>query len=184
MGTYPSILRAPNPQFSYFLLALFGYFSLKYKKLWLLFIPIPFMYYFLFCTLCIFTFNFFLIYKTRLIRSNLSLLAANVAVFVILSCIVWFLFSLIAGTSGQLKAIGVLQLGRFIHLNVVGCFGFFLYGLLRITNWIDEKDKKGYILLSLVLCSFMTTNLQLVNGFALDLKDAQSMGIVWSVGLY
>lgn len=43
---YPSILRTPNPQFSYFLVALTVCCWLKWHKLWILLLPLPVMYYY------------------------------------------------------------------------------------------------------------------------------------------
>ena len=68
--TYPSVLRAPNPQFSYFLLSLCIYLAVRYKKLIFWVLPIPLLYYFIFVPYVYLLTVLFVMFKTRFVHSD------------------------------------------------------------------------------------------------------------------
>lgn len=100
---YPSILRAPNPLFSYFFLSIIIYYTCKTKKKWLLIVPIPFLYYFVlqpYCY-CLAVLSLSSIFKRK--NSIQDIFLFNIFAFIMIATFTYIAYALLISPVDKLQ---------------------------------------------------------------------------------
>jgi len=167
---FPLILRVPNPQFSYFFIALAVYWSVKKRNIIYLFLPLPILYYFVVVPYC-YLLSVIVLAKTCGSKiTQLRIIVYNVLAYVLLAILLYGLFLWISPAQVKLSS-SLYVVGRSIHLPLVGLLGVVLYILLRPQNTL------AYVLQTLILCAFAVSNLQVVTGYSLILSALQDYGV-------
>lgn len=173
--TYPSILRGPQPQLSYFFIALSVFLTVKFKRSLFLLLPIPFLYFFVIMP---YLYLVAVALYFRQVGTRVTIpktIIMNLAIFIALSLLIWF-FSWYKKSTIDLIQSGLYQSGHAFRVNLVGCLGLALYFILKIVLRHSLDKKIEALFLSLIFCSFAITNFQVINGFALALKNYQDYG--------
>lgn len=187
---YPSILRTPNPQISYALIATAVYFFLRFRKNWILLVPIPVLYYFVavpyvFLLLCAF-FRHFL--GTWVKRTDFRVLLSASAAFFCITVVLVFLFRL----GGLYEATHPFRLNSFIfvetsNIQIPLVLLLAAGGTLSIFYWEcrggGSPSPKVELGAWLCFAIFATSNIQLVTGFMLSQKNYYDYGISILAGL-
>ncbi|ODU13902.1 MAG: hypothetical protein ABS91_00770 [Thiobacillus sp. SCN 64-35] len=186
---YPSLLRTPNPQLSYFLLALAVYAWLKWRRFWLLLLPLPLLYYFVAVP---YAFLIAVGVALPVVRRILPLPAwkatavSAVAVYVLMALGAVGLFTF-AGyydpDNWVVKNAWVFAQTRMPQLPLVLLFVLPVVLLLRRFDQLDAGRSQGRNLLVLLLAAVAAVNLHVVTGFMLSQKNYYDYGLSILFGL-
>lgn len=180
---YPSIMRTPNPQISYFLLALTIYAWARWRRGWLLLLPLPLLYYFVAVPYC-FLLGFGLL--TRIMRrysiahSLSRLIGTGLLVWILMGLGAAILFWiagyyapdhwerqdawLFASTRQPQIPLGLLGLGL---LSVLAALG----------RAIDTQARTWHLTLILAIAALASVNLHVITGFMLSQKNYYDYGL-------
>lgn len=186
---YPSILRTPNPQVSYFCVALAVYFFLKFRRPWVLICPLPVLYYYVAVPyVLVLAFLFVHVWSAKLRYSSSSV---NVAA---LFSIVFLFFA--SGLALLFYLSGLYEESNYLRQNqqffyqtrklqfplVLLFFGcvfcvLFMFKAMR-------SDRKLILFLGFIgLASLASVNIQLITGFMLSQKNYYDYGLSVLFGL-
>lgn len=178
--TYPSFIRSPNPLFSYFILSLSVYISFRTKRRWVLVLPFALLYYFVFqpylyCLSVIFLAYFF---KNRI--NMASVLFFNILAFLIISTFAYLAYTNLLSVNssrGLNNLIGTqhMQVGRQIYFPIYTLFSILLF-MIAIPLGLFKKRYNPQIFISLILCTFFISNIQLITRLAIEVKNFQDYG--------
>jgi hypothetical protein len=185
--SYPSILRSPNPQWSYLLISLAGLFYLHKKNLWVLFAVIPFLYFFsaLPYIFVILALSPFLLHQISWSLKNTLLVSFLVYLVMGLGLIVldWIYIrqSVLVVHSGSFER------GRDFFIPVALAFHFISLGI----RWVSVKAKGLHpardplfcILSVFLFASFFVSNFQALSGWYFFPKNIQDYGTNPMAGL-
>lgn len=175
--TYPSILRAPNPQFSYFILSFFIYLYVRYKKKIYLLMPLPFLYYFVFIPYLYILFVLF-IRDFFAKKAIVAVVLANIISYLLVGIFIYVMFNYLNhGLLNDIKlATNLYVVGRKYYLPLSGCVGIIFYFLLKIFRVFSRQTTYEYMFITLIAASFAITNIQLITNFSLAIKNFQDYG--------
>lgn len=186
---YPSLLRTPNPQLSYFLLALAVYAWLRWRRFWLLLLPLPVLYYFVAVP---YAFLIALGVALPVVGRSLGLATwqttavSAVAVYVLMALGAVGLFTL-AGyydpDNWVMNNAWVFARSRFPQLPVVLLFILPVALVLWRFGQLDSGRIQGRALLVLILAVIGSVNLHVVTGFMLSQKNYYDYGLSILFGL-
>lgn len=187
---YPTILRTPNPQVSYFLLALAVYGFLRLRRAWILLLPLPFLY---FHVAVPYIFLLGLVATQRVSSTRFKFHSLGSAVLV--SLIVFFVFSsgltLLFYLEGFYRPDNFIRQSSFfietrqpqipLMLLVLG----FLCSLLIYSNWARTSKFHTAALGWLAIAALLSVNVHLVAGFMAAQKNFYDYGlsVLFSLGL-
>ncbi|MBT9498179.1 MAG: hypothetical protein IV103_13185 [Zoogloea sp.] len=186
---YPSLLRTPNPQLSYFLLSLAVYAWLRWRRFWFLLLPLPVLYYFVAVP---YAFLIAVGVALPIVRRSLGLptwqtaVASAVAVYVLMALSAVGLFSL-AGyydpDNWVMNNSWVFARTRFPQLPVILLFILPVVLVLGRFGQLDSGRNQGRALLVLILVAIGSVNLHVVTGFMLSQKNYYDYGLSILFGL-
>ena len=188
---YPTVLRTPNPQVSYLLVALAVYLFMRFRRPWIFIIPLPFLYYYVaipyvFFVSMYFT-SMFLASKRRLAGYK-NYFVSFFGCFLIASLGLVVLFAI----SGLYQPDNYIRQNSYVFFEtrlpqfplviilLGSCFCIlFWFGLIRI-------DRTLYTFLAwLGLAAGVSVNIHLVTGFMLSQKNYYDYGlsVLFGIGL-
>lgn len=186
---YPSLLRTPNPQLSYFLLALAVYAWLRWRRFWLLLLPLPLLYYF---AAVPYAFLIAVGVALSVVRRVPGLVAwkatvvSAVAVYVLMTLGAVGLFALAGFYNADnwvLNNAWVFAQTRMPQLPVVVLFALPVVLMLWRFGQFDAGRSQGNNLLILLLAAVASVNLHIVTGFMLSQKNYYDYGLSILFGL-
>jgi hypothetical protein len=186
---YPSILRTPNPQLSYFLVSLAAYGWLRWRTFWLLLLPLPVLYYFVAVP---YVFLIAMGVALSLLRRKYgfpdwkAITVSVLAIYVLMALGAVGLFT-IAGyydpDNGVVNNAWVFAQTRMPQLPLVLLIILpIVVGLWRY-RWLDSSRNQGRVLLVLMLASVVSVNLHVITGFMLSQKNYYDYGLSILFGL-
>lgn len=186
---YPTILRTPNPQISYFFVALATYLFLRFKRFWILWVPLPLLYYYVavpyvFFIGMYFTWRFFSL--KRQLSSYQNYLISFLLWFVCVAVGLSILFYL----SGLYKSDNYIRQSEFVFFAtrfpqfplfvlILGGVGY----LMSKLGWMHTERHLITFLVWLGLAAFASVNIHLVSGFMLSQKNYYDYGLSVLLGL-
>lgn len=180
-----SILRTPNPQFSIVLIitAVVVYLRI-YKKDWILLLPCPFLYGF---TLLPYAsmLSILMLFNRGWIKGYKSLIAANAAVFILIS-IALSAFDMLY--LRQTEVINTPQYfpGHNFYIPLSGLVSLLLYGALwgmtRLRK-VPLTFRENAFFATTIFTMFVITNYQVISGFMLTYKNFQDYGNYFLFGI-
>ncbi len=186
---YPSLLRTPNPQLSYFLLALAVYAWLRWRRFWFLLLPLPLLYYFVAVPYAfLIAMGVALTVASRtLIRPEWQATAVSmVAVYMLMAVGAVGLFTL-AGyydpDNWVVNNAWVFAQTRMPQLPLVLLFLLPAVLVLWRFGQLDSGRSHGRLLLLLILAAVASVNLHVVTGFMLSQKNYYDYGLSILFGL-
>ncbi|TRU35963.1 MAG: hypothetical protein EWV78_10060 [Microcystis aeruginosa Ma_MB_F_20061100_S20D] len=187
---YPSILRTPNPQFTFFLVALTVYVFSRCRKWWLLLLPLPLMYYYVAVPYLIFigscAFNFLFSRNNILTGSGRVFASLVVSYFFVCAALVVLFY-----VQGLYSPGNPIRYNSFIFyesrfpqvplylLVLVGLFGGALALKLIVIN-----VRTVQILFFLAGSALATVNVHVVSGFMLSQKNYYDYGVSLILGVF
>lgn len=186
---YPSILRTPNPQVSYLLISAAVYGFLKFRKLWLLALPLPLIYYFV-AVPYVFAVSTALAYqqvRTRWInRPAVAMAAASVFTFLLIGSGMVVL-SWVTGLyqpDHPYRANSYLLVNtRHIQLPLIAMMMAGVYLLALRFKLYHEKSRWLAPLAVLAGTALGSINLHIIMGFMLSQKGYYDYGLSIIFGL-
>ncbi|MCG9584142.1 hypothetical protein L1D09_21680 [Vibrio tubiashii] len=171
LESYISALRSPEPQLSYFLIALFGYLRVRYKKDWLLFVPIPFLYHFV--ALGYFSFLTFYLFHSKL-RNKYMILSSSIIVPLLFSiCLLFFRAIAVEYGFSDVDSIfpnGSIDFNHDLNLPLELILMIALFITRHILS-IKASRRTQKLLLGLIFQVFALANMQLISGFTISFKN-------------
>lgn len=188
--TYPSILRDPNPLFSYFILSLSIFLYLRFRKFVILLLPLPFLYFWVFAVYLYLLIAWVL--SQNLFRERVYILALlnNIIAYLILCGIISIIFIKMDHNTARLIKEGAWYFTeRKIVLPLITIVACLMYLVLKINHLFANQNKFEFWFLTLTLCSFAVCNIQLLTGFSLCIKNyidyggSILMGVLMVMGL-
>ncbi len=181
---FPSILRTPNPQFSYFLIVVFIGLYIRFKKWYLLLIPLLFLYFpiFVFYLYLVTTYIFYkyIIKNNAIIANFLSALLIFILLLFFSQLPItkeWLLFSTLTHNQAYLAASSHKFQLPLIFLIFLLPIPWLLINQKRFSN--DLMFFYNSLLCSLLICA----NTQIVTGLLFAPKIFQSDSAVIIAGL-
>ena len=185
---YPSILRSPEPQISYFLVSLTIYLFFKFKKQIVLLFPLPVLYYFVFIPYLFFVLLFLL---KNYLNPAKSLFINIIVVFVSYVSVSFFVYSVFMFLSDGLVPVRLSNL--FIETNtpLIPLAGLLAVLFYVPCFWISCFKKRTYAIkklnidcLVLLLSLFLVPNIHVLTGFSLSVKNYFDYSIPPVFGLF
>lgn len=186
---YPSILRTPNPQLSYFLVALAVYAWMRWGRLCFLLLPLPVLYYFVAVPYVFLILVGLALPVTRRIRSLLDWQATTVSALAIYILMAF-------GAAGLFKLVGYYDPGNWVvnnawvfaqtrmpQLPVVLLFILPVVLALWRLGLLDSSRNQERALLVLMLAAVASVNLHVITGFMLSQKNYYDYGLSILFGL-
>ncbi len=177
-----SILKTPEPQFSYFLISLAIFFRLKTEKEWVLFLPLPFLHFFVFVgyafLLIVYLINKYIL--TQPVNKTGEHLFLNKTILSIL--VTYIVFSMLYLAAALLMyGDSVAMVKRYgyhyieTHRMVIPIQSLILVPLsILFITWMKRGysiGREGLLAIALTVMTFALTNMQVINGFMLDHKS-------------
>lgn len=186
---YPSLLRTPNPQLSYFVLALAVYAWLRWRRFWLLLLPLPVLYYFVAVP---YAFLIAMGVALPVVRRTLgqsewrATVASAGGVYILVALGAVGLFTL-AGyydpDNWVVNNAWVFARTRMPQLPLVLLFLLPVVLVLWRLGLLDTGRNQGKLLLVLLLAAVASVNLHVVTGFMLSQKNYYDYGLSILFGL-
>lgn len=185
--SYPSLLRSPNPLFSYFIIALTINVYWATKRSWVLIVPLGLLYYFVFqpYLYCLSVARLFVYFKNK--KEIPYIILYNVLAFIIMGTFAYLAFNHLLSSHSQQ---GILNLNGTPHIQIERNLFFPLYTLfagilLGIAYLLDILKNKEHqlVFISLTLCTFFISNIQLITGVVIEIKNFQDYGNSILIGL-
>ena len=188
---YPSALRTPNPQFSYFLVALAFYLFRRYGKAWVLLIPIPLCYYHVLVpyVLCLATAGVWHLLNRK---SKISMSPLGSALLAYLAVGTGLLLQ--ARFSHLLDPESVLRLNSYTFLEqrmptiplagLAATAILFCFATREKTETNMARSIQPDLLFGLLLVMLFTSNIQLITGFMLSHKNYIDYGVNALAGVF
>lgn len=186
---YPSLLRTPNPQVSYFLLGLAVYAWLRWRRFWLLLLPLPLLYYFVAVP---YVFLLMTAVTTSLVQRSLglaeyrSIAVSAPGVYLIMALGAVGLFML----AGYYNLDNPLVNNAWVHartrmpqLPLALLFILPTIFLLWQAGQLGSGKRYSQYVLLLVLAAVASVNLHVVTGFMLSQKNYYDYGLSILFGL-
>lgn len=170
--TYPSILRDPNPLFSYFLLSIFIYLYTQYKKIFFLLLPLPFLYFWVFAAYIYLLIVFFLVYRFFKRQNLLQILLSSLIAYGVLSGIILITYGAIEHHTLQLIQAGEWYSTKLkIVFPLVTGLAVVIYFCLKLNNYFVKQKILENCFIILTICTFAICNTQWITGFSLCTKN-------------
>lgn len=179
---YPSILRTPNPQFSYFLVALTVFCWLKWRKLWILLLPLPVMYYYVAVP-----YVFLVGVGLALPFARRALSGEGRARFAAAGCIY---LTMGLGAVGMFKLAGYYDPANYVtnnpwvytrthmlQLPLALLIMLAVAGVLWRRKLLSYDVRLSGAMLALVLAALASANLHVITGFMLSQKNYYDYGL-------
>lgn len=186
---YPSILRTPNPQASYFLIALAVYSWARWRRDWILLLPLPLLYYFVAVP---YAAALALAAGWRIWTSRNP--EAGPAALLMGALLLWLLMGLTATL--LFWGVGYYAPDHWVHqdpwvyaatrqvqIPIVLLFFVLFYLGFRHLGWLQARRKTTMWLIALALIAMATVNLHIVTGFMLSQKNYYDYGLSVVFGL-
>lgn len=187
---YPSILRTPNPQFSYFALSVTIYFFTKYRRGWILILPLPLMYFYVAIP---YLFLIFFLYSSRYMQKllNISGITNTAITFILIYFLVSSAVALLFYIGGLYNPENHLrQYSQFfiearrpqipLMLGLLMC----VFGALFFIGKLNIDKKKLVFLGWIFLAGVATVNMHVVAGLMLSQKNYYDYGLSVLLSLF
>lgn len=180
---YPSIMRTPNPQVSYFLLALTVYAWARWRRDWLLLLPLPLLYYFVAVPYCFLLGFGMLIRMMR--RYNIAgtlpwLAGTGLLVWVIMglgTAALFWIAGYYAPDYWERQDAWLFAVTRQpqIPLALLGLGA--VTALATAVRAIDTQARAWQLVLILTIAALASVNLHVITGFMLSQKNYYDYGL-------
>lgn len=175
MESYPSLLRTPNPQFSYLLLISFLYLYLIFRRRFLLLIPIPFLYWSVAIPYAFFVIAF-LVYSIFQPRKYYWLIVINFFIMLSLGTLLSALAKILTLLSQSFSSSRLFAPFDIFLISPILVFSAAAY--LSVILFYKAKSKIfplsiQHIYISSLFCLLLMTNLQVFTKIRLDPKGLQ-----------
>ncbi|MDP3559066.1 MAG: hypothetical protein Q8R79_01765 [Legionellaceae bacterium] len=184
--SYPSFIRAPNPLFSDFVLSVCIFMFLKTKKKWFLLLPLSILYYFVFqpYLYCLSVATISFLFNKR--NSTKYIILFNFVSFFIISIVAYIAYINTLSSADHEVLNGLLgsthiQFSRKVYLPLYTIVGFILFGASSFLGILKRPFVRNSFI-TLILCSFFISNIQIVTGLAVEIKNFQDYGNSLIVG--
>ncbi|XOV79188.1 MAG: hypothetical protein ACFHVJ_20110 [Aestuariibacter sp.] len=173
---YVSLLRTPEPQLSYLLICLSILLYSRYRRYWLLLLPIPLVYFhvmvgYVAVLCCVFLYH---ILRNKFHRrfSQQAWLVAPAITFLLGSVAAWILFQIVGGQTAQTMS-SKLVVGHQLYVPIHGIFVCLLALIWGgILGFKRAFLCQYYVLaIQLILLMFFVVNFQVISGFTLSPKN-------------
>lgn len=175
LENYPSILRSPNPQVSYFLIVICVFLAVKRKSDLLLWIPLPFMYWSVAIPYA-FTIMAYSVYRRLHPKRYYQFLILNIAVGLILGGLSYGLLTVVLRISpGSISNVFTEEFHSPM-CSVTLLASLFLYGIAWFTGLVTQQRMKRdfhFVYIMLISCLLFIANLQVFTRVPLDPKNLQ-----------
>lgn len=187
---YPSILRTPNPQFSFFLVALAVYIFSKHRKWWLLLLPLPLLYYYvavpylIFIGACAFDFLFS---RINVFAKGGRLIFSLVCsyFFVCIALVVFFYVGGLYSPENPIRSNSfVFYESRFPQLPLYLLALGGLFGGASALKLVNINSRIEQVLFLLAGSALATVNVHVVSGFMLSQKNYYDYGVSMLLGVF
>lgn len=186
---YPSILRTPNPEVSYALVAAAVYCYLRWRKFWLLLLPVPLLYFYVAVPYLIGIVA--LVAFRRLGRqgggAGVLLMVAAVGIAYLLAAVS---FTALAALRGLYAADNPIRLNAYVFhesrmLQLPLGLGLLAVGaaIVRAAGWLRSGSADALRIWFLALLALASVNLHIVAGIMLSQKNYYDCGISVVLGL-
>lgn len=187
---YPSILRTPNPQFSYFLVALTVYVFSRFRKWWLLLLPLPLMYYYVAVPYVIFIGSCasnFLFSRNNIFTGGGRVFASLIGsyFFVCTALVVLFYIQGLYSLENPIRSNSfIFYQSRFpqVPLYLLVLVGLF-WGASAL-KLIVVNFRIVHVLFFLAGSALATVNVHVVSGFMLSQKNYYDYGVSLILGVF
>jgi len=186
---YPTILRTPNPQVSYFLVALAVYLFLRFRHFWIFIIPLPFLYYYVAISYIFFVSMYFvsaLIASKQWMVGYKNFFVSFFGPFLSLTVILVVLFAV----SGLYQHDNYIRQNSYVFFETR--FPQLPLAIILLGSWfcilywfeLIRIDRTLYIILAwLGLAACASVNIHLITGFMLSQKNYYDYGLSVLFGL-
>ncbi|MBP8168083.1 MAG: hypothetical protein KAX99_00320 [Azonexus sp.] len=189
---YPTILRTPNPQVSYFLLALAVYGFLRLRQAWILLVPLPFLYFhvavpYVFL-LGLVAAQWIVVTKFRSTSSPGRTVLVSLTIFLTFSLGLTLLFLL----GGLYRPDNVIRQSSHLlfetrrpQIPLVLMLLWFFGALIIFFKWARPSKFQGAALGWLAMAALASVNVHIVAGFMFSQKNYYDYGVsvLLSLGL-
>ena len=188
--TYPSILRTPNPQFSYLLIAFSLYLYLRLKRWYLLVLLLPLLYYYVLVPYLYILVVIFLQRYKYINGSIKKIFLDNLIAYVFVALVIKLLFYISGGYSeiSEIRLSHSYIESRSPIISLAGLICVTIYCLICIKQGskrkIDELIYYHKIIITIILCMLGISNLQIINGFILAPKNYQDYAVSILAGFF
>jgi len=172
---YPSILRTPNPQLGYLLIALFGFLAVKKKALYLLLIPLPFLYWSLAIPYAFILFSLFL-YRKLIPRSLYGYVLVNLAAGMVIGGITYLAFALVVAYRPGLAETRFASPFHSGLYSITFVASLIMYGVTLVASVLTRQPigrKYHFVYITLITCLAFIANVQIFTQVRLDPKNLQ-----------
>ena len=180
---YPSILRTPNPQTSYFLVALAVYAWLRWRRFWILLLPLPLLYYFV-AVPYVFLLSMAVGIPVMRRVPNLpewtvvTVSASIVYVFMALGAFGLFLYvGYYNPENWVVHNAWIYARSRMPQLPLALLIGVAILLIVWRMGLLDPAKNKGNVLQILIFAALASVNLHIVTGFMLSQKNYYDYGL-------
>lgn len=185
---YPSILRTPNPQVSYFLLSLAVFLYFRFRSKWWLLAPVPLLYFYVAVPylIVVVTITFYNILSPRC-HNRFSCGAISVSASFVLAGIA---MSALAGFLGYYDPSHPHRLNSFVFSETrtpqfpLGLIILLLLALISLLfKWLKPVSESFLPVALMFGAAIATVNMHLVSGFMLSQKNYYDYGLSITFGL-
>lgn len=188
MERYPSLLRTPNPQLSYFFIALALYSWMRWRWLWILLLPLPLLYYYVAVPyVFLIALGVVVPFGRKVLRSETQArLAAALFLYLGMGIGAVVLFTL-AGYYDPGSYVANNQLlssqTRLPQIPLALLILLAIAAWLGRMRWLSGDLRPRVALLVLSLAAIATVNLHVITGFMLSQKNYYDYGLSILFGL-
>lgn len=176
--TFPAILRSPNPQFSYFIIAATLLLYTRYQKHILLLLPLPFLYFPVFVSYLYLICAWYAYLRLSRLHSPTRIILANIVAtfFVFFSLFMLtrlpFIHSMISLATLMNQSAYIGAFSHKFQLPLIFCIF-----LLGIPFFMLQKNKLRtdllFLYFTVLMCILITANTQIVTGILFSPKNFQ-----------
>ena len=194
--SYPSILRTPEPQLSYLLVGFAILMWSKYKKWYILLVPIPFLYFFVALGYC---FSITIIILIKLFPSlfsskstkpsvvvNKIIVFPSIIAYTLCALVFIFAFNIIELVSGRSIAEVIPKVVETRAINIPIAFLFILPFIIYLyVNYIKGKNIgfEGLFAIYMGLSILFLANVHVLSGFTVSYKNIHDYSLSIMAGL-
>lgn len=177
---YPSILRTPSPQTSYLFVAMAVFGFLKYRKPWLLLVPLPLLYYYVAVPLCLLIAGgaIYALTKPISVRPVQRIVFSSLIAFISAGLVATVLSHHMGDYSAALhtSTATYLESHKFqIPIAALVLGGSFV--VMSAIGMVRHEARWSHWMLWLCAAMFATGNLQLITGTMISQKNYYDYGV-------
>jgi len=186
--SYASVLRTPDPQFSYFLVAVTIAAWVHFRRLWILALPVPFLYFFVALGYCLVmaavVIDKFITERRFIVNPIVAGVVAVFIAYVASSVAFWLMLQLYGGEDPGAKIPKFTQtrtVGIPVHFAFLLTLGVFV-GVALGKEVMNRCCAFKYgVLISMAV--LLICNMQVINGFTISYKNIYDYAVSLMTGI-